>query len=213
MITEKRIGVLAGGTSAERDVSLRSGDVVYKALIGLGYDAVFIDVSDNICRTLRKKGVKIAFIVLHGGRGENGAIQGLLEVMGIPYTGSCILASALAMDKEASKMTFISHCIPVAPFFVVRRKEVENRGRINIQAITAITDFPLPWVVKTATEEASIGVSIVRLEEQIEGALKQAFQHGDRVLAERYVRGKEIQIAILGGKVIGREEVRPKREF
>jgi len=213
MITKKRIGVLAGGLSAERDVSLRSGDAVYKALVGLGYDAVFVDVSEDVCRTLREKGVEIAFVVLHGGCGENGAIQGMLEVMGIPYTGSGILGSALAMDKEASKMVFISHGIPVTPFIVVRRKEVENRGRINIQAITAITDFPLPWVVKPATEGSSIGVSIVRLEEQIEAVLKQAFEYGDRVLAERYVKGKEIQIGILGDKVLGGVEVRPLREF
>ncbi|MBI3592680.1 MAG: D-alanine--D-alanine ligase, partial [Nitrospirae bacterium] len=81
MLTEKRIGVLAGGTSAEREVSLKSGNAVYNALLGLGYDALFIDVSDNICETLKSEGIEIAFIALHGGHGENGAVQGLLEVM------------------------------------------------------------------------------------------------------------------------------------
>ncbi|MCL5061852.1 MAG: D-alanine--D-alanine ligase, partial [Nitrospirae bacterium] len=84
MITDKRIGVLAGGTSAEREVSLKSGNAIYKALLNLGYDAVFIDVSDNICEDLKKENIEIAFMALHGGHGENGAVQGLLEVMGIP---------------------------------------------------------------------------------------------------------------------------------
>lgn len=213
MITEKRIGVLAGGTSAEREVSLKSGSAVCKALMDLGYDAVFIDVSDTVCHTIREKGVDIAFIALHGGHGENGAIQGMLEVMGIPYTGSGVLASALAMDKEASKMAFISHNIPVAPFIVVRRKEAEDRGRSNTPVICATAGFPLPWVVKPATEGSSIGVSIVREEAEVEGALKQAFAYGERVLAERYIKGREIQIGVLGKMALGGVEVRPLREF
>ncbi len=213
MITEKRIGVLAGGTSAERDVSLKSGNAVYKALMDLGYDAVFIDVSDNVYQAVREEGVEIAFVVLHGGQGENGAIQGMLEVMGIPYTGSGILASALAMDKETSKKVFLSHGIPVAPFIVVRRNQVENRGRTNIEVVTAAVDFPLPWVVKPATEGSSFGVSLVRGEGELAAALKEAFSYGERVLVERYIKGKEIQIGILGQMVLGGVEVRPLREF
>lgn len=213
MITNKRIGVLAGGTSAEREVSLKSGNAVYKALLDMGYDAVFVDVSDTVCKTIFEEHVEIAFIVLHGGHGENGAIQGMLEVMGIPYTGSGILASAMAMDKETAKMAFAAHNMPVAPYVVVKRKEVENRGRVNTQVITAIADFPLPWVVKPATEGSSIGVSIVREEAELQEALKQAFAYGDRVLAERYIKGREIQIGILGNMVLGGVEVRPLREF
>ena len=213
MITEKRIGVLAGGTSAEREVSLKSGRAVYKALIDLGYDAVFIDASDNVCEVIRKEGVQIAFIVLHGGHGENGAIQGMLEVMDVPYTGSGILASAMAMDKETSKMVFHSHDIPAAPFIVVRKNQVENPGGTNTEAVTSVADFPLPWVVKPATEGSSIGVSLVRGEEELAAALKEAFAYGDRVLVERYIKGKEIQIGILGQVALGGVEVRPLREF
>jgi len=213
MITEKRIGILAGGTSAEREVSLKSGNAVYKALIDLGYDTAFIDVSDNVCQALREKGVEIAFVLLHGGNGENGAIQGLLEVLGVPYTGSGILASALAMDKETSKKVFLSHDIPVAPFVAVRKKQVENHGRTNTALVTAAADFPLPWVVKPATEGSSIGVSLVRGEGELAPALKEAFIYGERVLVERYIKGKEIQIGILGQRVLGGVEVRPLREF
>ncbi|MGO9014483.1 MAG: D-alanine--D-alanine ligase [Dissulfurispiraceae bacterium] len=213
MITEKRIGVLAGGTSAEREVSLKSGNAVFKALIDLGYDAVFIDVSDNVCQAIREEGVEIAYVVLHGGHGENGAIQGMLEVMGVPYTGSGILASALAMDKETSKTVFLSREIPVAPFISVSKKQVENPGATNTGVVTAAADFPLPWVVKPATEGSSIGVSIVRDEVELAAALKEAFAYGERVLVERYIKGKEIQIGILGQMVLGGVEVRPLREF
>src|SRR5208282_348303 len=197
----------------EREVSLKSGNAVYKALIDLGYDTAFIDVSDNVCQALREKGVEIAFVLLHGGNGENGAIQGLLEVLGVPYTGSGILASALAMDKETSKKVFLSHDIPVAPFVAVRKKQVENHGRTNTALVTAAADFPLPWVVKPATEGSSIGVSLVRGEGELAPALKEAFIYGERVLVERYIKGKEIQIGILGQRVLGGVEVRPLREF
>src|SRR4030043_82693 len=124
MITDKKIGVLMGGRSAEREVSLRSGNAVYTALKGLGYDAVAIDTDSEICEALRREKIKIAFIALHGGDGENGAVQGMLEVLGIPYTGSGVLASALAMDKEASKKIFLYHNIPVPPFVVIQRSAI-----------------------------------------------------------------------------------------
>lgn len=211
MITDKRIGVLAGGTSAEREVSLKSGNAIYNALLNLGYDAVFIDVSDNICEDLKKENIEIAFLALHGGHGENGAIQGLLEVMGIPYTGSGVLSSALAMDKEASKKIFIYHNIPVAPFVVVNREQLGER--INPQLITAVVDFPLPWVVKPVAEGSSIGVNIVKAGEDIDNAVQSAFSYGRKIIIEEYISGKEIQIGVLGQTVLGGVEVRPSKEF
>jgi D-alanine-D-alanine ligase len=150
---------------------------------------------------LKKEKTEIAFIVLHGGHGENGAIQGLLEVMGIPYTGSGVLASALAMDKEATKKIFLHHSIPVAPFVVL--------GRLQETA----PDFPPPWVVKPATEGSSIGVSIVKDDAAASTAVEDAFRYGDRVIVEKYIRGKEVQVGILGDRVLGAVEVRPKTEF
>ncbi|WP_333653432.1 D-alanine--D-alanine ligase [Dissulfurispira sp.] len=211
MITDKRIGVLAGGTSAEREVSLKSGNAIYKALLNLGYDAVFIDVSDNICEDLKRENIEIAFLALHGGHGENGAIQGLLEVMGIPYTGSGVLSSALAMDKEASKKIFLYHDIPVSPFVVVNREQLGER--INPQLITAVVDFPLPWVVKPVAEGSSIGVNIVKGEEDIDDAVQSAFSYGRKIIIEKYISGKEIQIGVLGQTVLGGVEVRPSKEF
>ena len=211
MITDKRIGVLAGGTSAEREISLKSGNAIYKALLNLGYDAVFIDVSDNICEDLKRENIEIAFLALHGGHGENGAIQGLLEVMGIPYTGSGVLSSALAMDKEASKKIFLYHDIPVSPFVVVNREQLGER--INPQLITAVVDFPLPWVVKPVAEGSSIGVNIVKGEEDIDDAVQSAFSYGRKIIIEKYISGKEIQIGVLGQTVLGGVEVRPSKEF
>jgi len=127
-ITGKRIGVLMGGVSSEREVSIKSGTAVLNALIGLQYDAVAIDIGVDICEAIKRERIEIAFLILHGGYGEDGSIQGLLEVLGIPYTGSGVLASALAMDKEASKKIFISQGIPVAPFITVHRCSFKAAG-------------------------------------------------------------------------------------
>ena len=202
MLTDKRIGVLMGGISAEREVSLRSGSAIYNALKGLGYNAIPIDVGSDICDVLDKGKIETAFLALHGGYGEDGSIQGMLEVMGIPYTGSGVLASALAMDKEASKKVFLYHGIPVPPFAVLTR---EHRAKS--------IEFTLPWVIKPATEGSSVGVSIARDKGNFEKALETAFSYGSRVIVEKYIEGQEIQIGILNGKVLGGVEVRPSLEF
>lgn len=213
MITKKRIGVIAGGTSAEREVSLRSGAAIYKALLERGYDAVFIDASASLSEDVKREKVEIAFMALHGGAGENGAIQGLFEVLGIPYTGSGILASALAMDKEASKKMFLSDGIPLPDFSVIHRGGAFQGSKIDTLRVAAAVGFPLPWVVKPSTEGSSIGVAIVKNGNELEAALREAFSYGPRVIIEEYIRGKEIQIGILGDKVLGGVEVMPSTEF
>lgn len=204
MLTKKRIGVLAGGISAEREVSLRSGNAVFKALQSKGYNVVLIDTRENLWDSIRQNKIEIAFLALHGGYGENGAIQGLLEVMGIPYTGSGILASALAMDKEASKKIFLYHNIPISPFIVIQNDE-------NISELK--TGFEMPWVIKPVSEGSSIGVSIVKREDEIKDAMDKAFAYGEKILIEKYIKGREIQIGILGQQVLGAVEVIPSTEF
>lgn len=214
MLTNKKIGVLMGGSSAEREVSLRSGAAIHNALKGLGYNAVAIDVGHDICDVMKREKIEIAFLVLHGGYGENGAVQGMLEVLGIPYTGSGVLASALAMDKEASKKIFVYHKIPVPPFKVVSRQlsvVSEKLETINYQLSTI--DFSLPWVIKPATEGSSVGVSIVRDEGQIRSAIEKAFSLSGRAIIEKYIDGKEVHIGILNDNVLGGVEVRPSLEF
>jgi D-alanine-D-alanine ligase len=203
MVTNKRIGVLAGGTSAERDVSLRSGKAVLNALVDRGYDAVFIDQDSQIAFHLAKHHIEIVFIALHGGHGENGAIQGLLDVMGIPYTGSGVLASALAMDKEMSKLVFREHGLSVAPYRIIdRNKHAESTF-----------PFPYPFVVKPVSEGSSIGVTIVKSSDQFQAALDEAFRFGKRAVVEQYIAGREIQVGVLGDRALGAVEVRPQAEF
>lgn len=209
--TEK-IGVLAGGLSAERDVSLRSGNAVYNALKERGYNVVIIDAGHDLCEALRRESVRKVFIALHGGAGENGSVQGMLEVMGIPYTGSGVLASAAAMDKDFSKKIFVHHNIPVPPFAVVSRS-----GHVSVKNIIAafksLVPFGLPCVIKPSEEGSSIGVSIVKNAEDLEPALDEGFRHGNTVIIEKYIKGKEIQIGISAGRALGGVEVRPSTEF
>lgn len=197
-----------GGLSAEREVSIKSGTAVYNALKGMGYKVVPVTVGHDICEALRREEIEIAFLVLHGGWGEDGSIQGLLEVMGIPYTGSGVLASALAMDKEAAKKIFLFHRVPVAPFVAMTRgdyHQMVGEGR-EPQA-----DFSLPWVVKPASEGSSIGVSIVKERSLLGPALEEAFTYGERVIIEQYIKGREIQVGILNNRILGSVEVRPKK--
>ena len=206
MLTDKDIGIFMGGTSPEREISLKSGKAIYQSLKSSGYNVVAIDVGPGICRVLEKERVDIAFLALHGGHGENGSIQGMLEVLGIPYTGSGVLSSALAMDKEASKKIFLYHNIPVPSFVVIPDKSS------YMHKLSAI-NFSLPFVVKPVAEGSSVGVSIVRDKEDIWLAFEKAITYGPRVIIEQYIEGKEVHIGILNGNVLGGVEVRPSLEF
>ena len=206
-LKKMRIGVLMGGQSAEREISLRTGAAVLKALKARGYAAVSIDPGPGLWNDIRKKRIDLAFIALHGGYGENGAVQGMLEIMDIPYTGSGLLSSALAMDKEASKKVFQYHGIRVPAFRIVRQREFRADDEISD------TVFGLPWVVKPATEGSSVGVEIVKNSTAAARAIRKAFAYGDAVVIEKYIKGKEIQIGILNDRAIGGVEVRPSTEF
>lgn len=203
MVTNKRIGVLAGGTSAEREVSLKSGNAVLKALTGLGYDTVFIDASGSICEKIAENKIEAAFIALHGGHGENGSVQGLLDIMGIPYTGSGVMASAIAMDKEASKKIFLYHGINIPHFKIFSQRDMPLKKE----------DIEMPCVVKPAAEGSSIGVNIVKTLDGLDAAVDEAFKYCDKIIIEEYIKGKEIQIGIVGKRALGGVEVRPSLEF
>jgi D-alanine-D-alanine ligase len=221
--TTKKIGVLMGGTSSERDVSIRSGLAIYQGLQELGYNSALVDVGKDIVQVLKKEKVKVAFLALHGGLGENGAVQGMLEVLGIPYTGSCVLASALAMDKEVSKKVFAYHGLNTAPFLVIHKGK-KKKGRSDkhretgFRGVFTYPDFPepdfeLPWVVKPAAEGSSIGVSIIRDKAEMNPTIEKTFEIDSRVMIEKFIKGKEVHIGILGNRVLGGVEVRPSLEF
>jgi len=205
MLTNKRIGVLMGGISSEREVSLRSGKAIYTALKEMGYDAVAIDVGRDVVDAIRRERMEVAFIALHGGWGENGAIQGLLEIMGIPYTGSGVLASALAMDKIASRNIFEQQGLRVPHYRVLYK---EDQGLKTLEA-----GLRLPVVIKPSSEGSSIGVSIVYKGEELKEAIETAFRYDDRVIIEEFIDGKEIHVGILGDRALGAIEVRPKQGF
>lgn len=200
----KKIGVLMGGLSAEREVSLKSGAAVHKALQARGYKAIAIDVGRDLPEVLKRNGIETAFIALHGRYGEDGCVQGLLELLQIPYTGSGVLASALAMHKLYSKQAFIASGILTAPFRCYRRDETVKLSDLP---------FGLPLVVKPVQEGSSVGVSIVKEENQLTAALNMAFQHDDEILVEQYIKGQEVQVGILDDKPVGAIEIVPKNEF
>jgi len=196
-----RVGVLMGGRSAEREVSLRTGEAVLGALRRRRIDAVGIDVDATVVERLGRERVTLAFIALHGRYGEDGTIQGLLEILGIPYTGSGVLASALGMDKLISRTLFAAAGLPV-PRYVL---------------ITEPTAPPLPFsfpvVVKPNSEGSSVGVSLVASAEELPAAMGEAFRYDRRVLIEAYIAGKEVQIGILGDRALGAIEIRSKTAF
>lgn len=199
-----RIGVLAGGPSSERDISLRSGKAVHGALSSQGLDAVLLDVKDDIRDVIATNMIDVAFIALHGKFGEDGTIQKMLEDANIPYTGSDVEASRLALDKITSKGVFIKNSIPV-PAYIVFEK--------NIYSIDAADSLGYPLVVKPQFEGSSIGLSIVREKKLLKGALDKAFQYGDRLLLERYIEGRELTVGILENKALPVIEIVTRNKF
>ena len=200
----KKIGVLFGGLSAEREVSLKSGAAVHQALVASGYDAVTIDVGRDVADVLKREGVEAAFIALHGRYGEDGCIQGLLELLQIPYTGSGVLASALAMHKLYSKQAFAASGILTAPFRCYRRGQDVKLSDLP---------FGLPFVVKPVQEGSSVGISIIKEEAQLADALQLAFRYDEEILVEQYIKGQEVQVGILEDRPVGAIEIVPKNEF
>jgi len=205
-ITKSKIGVLMGGLSSEREVSLATGTAVVKALTERGYRATTIDVDKEIAIKIRESGISVAFNALHGKFGEDGAIQGLLEIMGIPYTGSGILASALGMNKIFSKQIFKLRGLKVGPY------EVIHRGT-DREVSEACGNIHLPAVVKPSSEGSSVGVSLVFKQEDVMPAAELAFKFGDEILIESFIKGKEVQVGILGDRALGAIEIVPKRSF
>lgn len=182
-----------GGQSSERDVSLKTGEAVYRSLVRTGYDAVAIDVSSNLSSALEEHRVEIAFLALHGPGGEDGAIQGFLETMGMPYTGSGVRASAIGMHKVVTKTELAAHGIPVARGTIVRRGTAPTLNRI----LTGCK-LKLPVVVKPPSQGSTIGVTIVRKPSQWKEALRTAHQYEAEAMVEAYIPGHEVTVSLLG---------------
>ncbi len=204
-LKQKKIAVLMGGLSAEREISLRTGTAVLKALQGAGYRACGIDAGRDLAARLTEEGIEVAFIALHGRFGEDGTVQGLLEILQIPYTGSGVLASSVAMDKITTKKLLLHHELPTPAFEAYRRGE-------DLEALIArCRRFPL--VVKPAREGSTIGVAIVRDPAQLRLGLEEALRHDDLVLVEDYIQGMEVTVGVLNGEPLPIIQVVPKGGF
>ena len=203
----KKVGVLLGGMSSEREVSLRSGKAIAEGLRKKGYDVTEIDVSTDLPQKIKDSGIEVAFIALHGKYGEDGAVQGLLEIMKIPYTGSGILASSVAMDKILTKKILQERgfLTPQYAFFDANK---ENASEFVKNFILS-----LPVIVKPSREGSTIGIIRVQELGQLEAALKEAAKYDSRVLVEEFVTGLEVTSGVINGEALPLIEVVPKSGF
>lgn len=197
--------MLMGGRSAEREISLRTGQAVHRALLRRGYRAVAIDVDASVQEQLRTKKVEIVFLALHGPGGEDGTIQGLLEIIGMPYTGSGVRASAIAMHKVTAKALLDCHGIPVPPGTVVRagrhgKDQSHRRGPVTVPP----AGLRWPVVVKPAAQGSTIGVTIVHRRSEWRAALRRAHEYDQEAVVESYIPGREIAVSVLGGTPLPR---------
>ena len=194
----KRVAVLKGGWSNERPVSLASGRECAQALRNAGYDVTEIDVGRDIAQVLTEMKPDVAFNALHGPFGESGMIQGVLELLQIPYTHSGVLASALAMDKHQAKIMFKAAGIPVTDHLILSRQEVARAHAM-----------PPPYVVKPIADGSSFGVFIVKADQSHppQEILREDWNSGEEIMVERYIPGREVTCAVMGDVALGVTEI------
>lgn len=197
----RRIGVIMGGPSAERDISLRSGKAILEALLSKGYDAIPMEVWLPTRGELKSAGIDMAFIALHGTFGEDGQIQAILEDLKIPYTGSRVKASRLGMDKIGSRKFFKRAKLHVPGYNVI-----SNGTRPTVK-------FGTPLVVKPSAQGSSVGVSIIDKMEELENAINEAFKFGEKIILEEFIPGKELTVGILDDMPLPVIQIVPKRRY
>ena len=206
-----KIAVLLGGTSAEREVSLNSGAAVLAGLREAGVDAHAVDPKETDVTQLKNMGFKKAFIALHGRGGEDGTLQGLLELISLPYTGSGVMASAISMDKLRSKLLWQGAGLPVAPWVAITSDMFENG--LSAEVLAQVAELGLPLIVKPSREGSSVGMSKVTESDKLADALSQAFQHDDEVLVEKWLSGPEFTVAVLGEEILPSVRIQPAGTF
>ncbi|APC12701.1 MULTISPECIES: D-alanine--D-alanine ligase [Providencia] len=207
----EKVAVLLGGTSAEREVSLQSGSAVLTGLRQAGIDAHPIDTKDFPVETLRNAGFDKVFIALHGRGGEDGTLQGLLEFLNLPYTGSGVMASALSMDKLRTKQLWEGAGLSVSPYVYLTQQQYTQAS--HEQVIEKVQQLGLPLIVKPSLEGSSVGMSKVDSLETLSSALELAFQFDDTVLIEKWLSGPEFTVAILGDKTLPSIRIQPPGIF
>jgi D-alanine-D-alanine ligase len=205
-VKNQRVGILMGGMSAERDVSLRTGEGIYEALTERGYQCTKIFVDGDIDQVLRRTPIDVAFLALHGTYGEDGCVQGLLEILGIPYTGSSVMASALAMDKLKAKQLFRLYNVPTPPYYTVSEGQLDDLEEVH-------GSFGFPAFVKPRCQGSSVGAGRADSMAELKARCLEALKFDEFALVERFVAGKEINVALLDGKALGAIEIVPKGAF
>ncbi|MBN1277511.1 MAG: D-alanine--D-alanine ligase [Deltaproteobacteria bacterium] len=191
-----RVALICGGWSSEKEVSIKSGEAVFKALNKLKYDIKIIDPRNNLNEIISSRAeIDIAFILLHGKYGEDGSIQGLFELLGIPYVGSGVLASAMSMNKKVSKDVYRKAGLGVGKDVVLRKGEGADRKEI-------VKTVGLPAIVKPLTEGSSIGISFCATEESLEYGIEKAFGYDSGIIIEEYIDGVEITCCVIGNSDI-----------
>ena len=206
-----KIAVLFGGDSAERDVSLQSGAAVLAGLKEAGLDVHPFDPRERSVMTLKEQGFDKIFIALHGRGGEDGTLQGVLELLGLPYTGSGVMASAIGMDKLRTKLLWQGAGLPVAPWVALTRTQFADG--LNQQTQHAIEALGLPLIVKPAREGSSVGMSRVERADALVSALELAFEHDSEVLVEKWLSGPEFTVAMLGNDILPSIRIQPAGIF
>lgn len=210
---KRRIVVLVGGPSSEADISRQSGSEVAKALVSLGHQVFPLELDNNLVENLKKIQPEVVFVALHGRPGEDGTVQGVLELLGLPYTGSGVLSSALAIDKLISKKIFRAEGLEIADYLVFLEVEWHKEpARLKKE----IAEFGYPVVVKPVSQGSSVGVALVKKEEMLSEALARAFTYDQVVIVEEWVDGREIQVGVLGNDepvALPPIEIISKKEF
>lgn len=202
----EKVAVLFGGTSAEREVSLKSGQAVLKALLAKGVNAYGIDTQDYSIMQLKDDGFTKAFIALHGRGGEDGITQAILTYQNIPYTGSDVLSSALTMDKLKTKQVWQSSNLPIADYVMIEKDQPYDAQKI-------VDQLGLPLFVKPSHEGSSVGMSRVNAPQELKQALNQAFQYDNAVMVESFLSGAEYTVAIVGEEVLPSIRIKPSATF
>lgn len=207
----KKVAVLLGGNSTERIISIASGYAVLKSLIRSGINAHPFDTRDFPIMQLKKQGFNTAYIALHGKGGEDGSIQGVLEYLNIPYTGSGILASSIALDKKKTKLLWQSAGLDVLPDIYVQKEDVLKDFSSFLRKKFYKLEYPL--LVKPNSQGSSIGITLVHTNNQLKKAVKIAFNYSNTILIEKFIKGTEYTISILDKKILPSIQIITKNNF
>ena len=207
-LKDQKLAVLYGGDSAEREVSLNSGKAVAEGLRQAGFEVELIDTKGFCLTDLTKRNIDRVFIALHGRGGEDGCVQGALQYMGIPYTGSDVLGSALSMDKIRSKQVFQAQGLPTAPYAIVEKNDYQAEHADEI--LNKLGDMVM---VKPANEGSSIGMAKAQTANELHQALTAAFEYDNEILVEAWINGPEYTVAILGDEALPAIHMETPREF